>query len=111
MNEAETILQLAKQKHNSAFRRAGGLAWVLGVCGFLPSSILAIIHGVIWSVSHNQPHTQVDNWLRVHAVAMWVFLITAALQFLSGGRFSRKMKSLHRYSGYVSFCGHSVGML
>eukprot|EP00928_Gymnodinium_smaydae_P091042 TRINITY_DN74741_c0_g1_i1.p1 TRINITY_DN74741_c0_g1~~TRINITY_DN74741_c0_g1_i1.p1 ORF type:complete len:349 (-),score=29.86 TRINITY_DN74741_c0_g1_i1:231-1256(-) len=101
----------AKRRQNLVFKRYGSAAWLFGVGGFLPTTILGVYHGVPWSASSMKPHPDVDLWLIVHAFSMWLWCLAVAVQFWTGGRPQKTSKLIHRYSGYMGFGALTSGML
>ena len=96
-----------KVLQNRWYKRWGGAAAVLGIAGFLPS-LYHLCRGVVWSVSHDAPHTEVDSFLKVHAASMCVWFVALAVQIPTGGT---SYKAVHRWVGYVGVSGLGVGML
>lgn len=97
----------AKQLQNSAFKRFGFAAALIGLLGFVPSYYKAATTGVLWSVSHDAPHTE-NDFLVPHFICMLFWLFGAFGQLASGGT---SYKKTHRICGYVALSGLFIGML
>ena len=88
-----------KQLHNREYKRWGGVLLLLGFGGFVPSIVKLCLTGRVWSVSHNQPHTDVDGWLVAHMAGAIGWGLFACFQIASGGVGS--MLAFHRWSGRI----------
>lgn len=101
------VVDQSKKIQNRSFKRFGGIAAVVGLLGFVPSYYNAARTGVLWSVSHDAPHTE-NDFLIPHFICMLVWLFGAFVQLTTGGT---TYKKVHRYTGYISVAGLVVGMI
>lgn len=104
---ADPSVAAAKKRQNGAFRMYGGISVALGYAGFTPSIGFALT-GVLWSVSHNDYHTDVDIFLWVHVWCMVLWFVSVGLQLWTGGT---PRSALHRAGGYVGWLALTLGQL
>jgi len=99
----------AKKRQNTAYKRGGAVLLFFGaLAGFGPSISLLCYHGYVWSVDHQDRHTEVDGWLIAHMVGAITWAIAATMQLITGG--VRERITLHRAGGWVAATAAVVGV-
>lgn len=93
------------QLQNSIYKRfAMWLLFLGAVGGFLPSLLIILQRGHVWSVNHQSPHTLVDLYLIIHIPLSFLWAGFAALQVWSGQVAHRRQ--LHQSIGKAALvCG------
>eukprot|EP00040_Diaphanoeca_grandis_P025531 m.141563 g.141563 ORF g.141563 m.141563 type:complete len:327 (+) comp30194_c0_seq1:280-1260(+) len=99
-----------KRLQNRVFRICGLTVLVLGMIGFAPSIIKAMLTGSVWSVSHDAKHTNTE-FLAAHAVGAVVWVTACAVQLYTGGMPSPNYIFVHRVCGYVGTTGLCLSMV
>ena len=93
---------------NQVYKRAGFLLLILGFGGFLPSILLLLFTGKVFSVNEQGPHPMVDMALLIHIPLAIIFALMVGMQLWSGDK--PQQKKIHRIGGWIAFSAVFLGI-